>query len=223
MKLDGSHKQWCYMLHKKILVIFIFIFVFIIVSMSVLKDSAFAAPDPTEQFRPFIKKVTDLLADPKLKSLPKNEQGRRIVNVAREHFDFAEMSKRVLGQQWRKLNDSQQKEFEDLFTSLLQYTFINKIEKYSKQKVEFTQQRIKGDRAEVQTLSSDGERSINVSYIMLLHGDQWMAYDVIVDGVSLIRNYLEQFNEIIKKDGYDGLVKQVKDKIHQIETDQKHK
>jgi len=211
------------MLHNKISVIFTFFVVFTIVSMSFFKVAAFAAPDPTEQFRPFIKKVTDLLADPKLKSLPKIEQGRRIVSVVREHFDFAEMSKRVLGQQWRKLNDSQQKDFEDLFTTLLQYTYISKIDKYSKNEVEFTHQRIKDDRAEVQTVSGDHDKSINVSYVMLLRGDQWMAYDVIVDGVSLIRNYLEQFNEIIKKDGYDGLVKQVKDKINQIETEQKNK
>jgi len=202
-------------------IISVFLLCFVMVGMFFSQHAAFAVPDPTEQFRPFLKKVTDLLADPKLKTLPKNEQGQRVINVVREHFDFREMSKRVLGQQWRELNDNEQKEFEDLFTRMLQYAYIGKIDEYTGQKVEFTQQRVKGERAEVQTLLVDKEKSVSVSYIMLLRGEQWMAYDVVVEGVSLIRNYMEQFREILKKDGYAGLVKQVKEKIKQIENEKK--
>jgi phospholipid transport system substrate-binding protein len=209
------------MLREKLTVIGTLLFCFIIVGLSCSTRAAFAAPDPTEQFRPFIKKVTDLLADPQLKVLPKSEQGRRMINVVRERFDFREMSKRVLGQQWRDLNEGEQKEFEELFTRMLQYAYVGKIDEYTGQKVEFIQQRIKGERAEVQTLLVDKDKSVAVSYIMLLRGDQWMAYDVVVEGVSLIRNYMEQFKEILKKDGYSGLVKQVKEKINQIENEKK--
>jgi len=178
-----------------------------------------ATPDPTEQFRPFIDKVTKTLADPSLKTLPKQEKSRRVINVVREHFDFREMSKRVIGQQWRSLSVDEQGEFESLFTQLLQYAYVGKIDNYTGQQVQFTQQRIKGERAEVQTLLVDKDKSIPVAYIMLLKGDQWMAYDVVVEGVSLIRNYMEQFNEILRKDGYPGLVTQIKQKIVELEKD----
>ena len=207
---------------KKIATILISSLCFIVLAVSISQNTAFATPDPTEQFRPFLKKVTDALADPALKKLPKNEQGKRMVNVVRERFDFREMSKRVLGQQWRDLSDSEQKDFEDLFTRMLQYAYIGKIDDYTGQKVEFTQQRVKGERAEVQTLLVDKDKSVSVSYIMLLRSDQWMAYDVVVEGVSLIRNYMEQFKEILKKDGYAGLVHQVKEKVEQIEKEKKH-
>ena len=206
---------------KKIATSLFFFLCFIALAVSFSQNTAFATPDPTEQFRPFLKKVTDALADPALKNIPKNEQGRRMVNVVRERFDFREMSKRVLGQQWRDLNNSEQKDFEDLFTQMLQYAYIGKIDDYTGQKVEFTQQRVKGERAEVQTLLVDKDKSVSVSYIMLLRGDQWMAYDVVVEGVSLIRNYMEQFKEILKKDGYAGLVRQVKEKVEQIEKEKK--
>ena len=178
-----------------------------------------AAPDPTEQFRPFLDKVTAILADPGLKKLPKKEQSRRIINVVRERFDFHEMSKRVIGQHWRSLSEQEQGDFEKLFTQLLQYAYVGKIEEYSGQQVQFTQQRIRGERAEVQTLLVDRNRSIPVSYVMLLRNDQWMAYDVIVEGVSLIRNYMEQFSEILRKDGYSALVKQIEEKIARLEQD----
>jgi len=178
-----------------------------------------ATPDPTEQFRPFIDKVTKTLADPGLKTLPKQEKSRRVISVVREHFDFREMSKRVIGQQWRSLSSDEQGEFESLFTQLLQYAYVGKIDDYTGQQVQFTQQRIKGERAEVQTLLVDKDKSIPVAYIMLLKGDQWMAYDVVVEGVSLIRNYMEQFSEILRKDGYSGLVAQIKQKIVELEKD----
>jgi phospholipid transport system substrate-binding protein len=182
-----------------------------------LRSPAFASPDPTEQFRPFLQKVTTTLAEPGLKKLSKKEQCQRVINVVRERFDFKEMSKRVIGQQWRNLSEQEQGEFETLFTQLLQYAYVGKIDEYSGQQVQFTQQRIKGDRAEVQTLLVDKEKSIPVAYIMLLHGDQWMAYDVVVEGVSLVRNYMEQFSEILRKEGYPGLVKQVKEKVAELE------
>ena len=144
-----------------------------------------------------------------------------MINVVRERFDFREMSKRVLGQQWRNLSDQEQDQFERLFTQLLQYAYVGKIDDYSGQKVEFTQKRIKGERAEVQTLLVDKDRSIPVSYILVLRGDQWMAYDVVVEGVSLVRNYMEQFKEILQKEEYAGLIQQIQSKISQFE--QQHK
>lgn len=207
------------MQRRNLLSLVIFYVVLNVAGLFFLQPEANAAPDPTEQLRPFLKKVTDTLADPKLKALPKKEQGQRVISVVRERFDFREMSKRVIGQQWRGLSASDQAEFEELFTQLLQYAYVEKIDDYSGQQVEFTQQRIKGERAEVQTLLVDKHKSIPVSYIMLMRQDQWMIYDVVVEGVSLIRNYMEQFQEILRKDGYPGLVKQVKDKIVQLEKE----
>lgn len=196
-----------------------FLLVMIFFGLSSVQATA-ATPDPTEQFRPFIQKVTDVLSDPALKTISKKEKSQRVIKVVRERFDFREMSKRVLGQQWRQLSDKEQAGFEQLFTELLQYAYVGKIDEYSGQKVEFTQQRIKGDRAEVQTLLVDKEKSIPVSYILILRGEQWMAYDVVVEGVSLVRNYMEQFKEILQKDGYSGLVHQIELKINQLEQQQ---
>lgn len=199
-----------------------FSFVATLLLYSLAESIVFAAADPTEQMRPFLDKVTTLLVDPSLKKVPKQEQCRRVIAVVRERFDFREMSKRVLGKQWRELSDQEQARFEELFTQLLQYAYVGKIDEYSGQKIEFTQQRIKGDRAEVQTLLVDKQQhTIPVSYILLLKGEEWMAYDVVVEGVSLVRNYMEQFQQILTKDGYPALLDQMKSKISQLESQSK--
>lgn len=209
------------MLSRKLSIFSILAVCIAVLGLGLTPPVASATPDPTEQLRPFLQKVTDTLADPGLKALPRKEQAERLERVVRERFDFREMSKRVLGQQWRKLDAQEQAKFEDLFTDLLQYAYVGRVEEYSGQMVEFVQQRIRGNRAEVQTLLVDKDKSIPVSYIMLLQGQDWMAYDIVVEGVSLVRNFMEQFSEILRKEGYAGLVRQLEKKIDQLEQETK--
>ncbi|HFQ90761.1 MAG TPA: ABC transporter substrate-binding protein [Desulfobulbus sp.] len=178
-----------------------------------------AVPDPTAQMRPFVAKITNLLRNEDFKNDPKCERCQKIIDIAKEHFDFREMSKRVLGRQWRRLSPEQKDKFVTLFTRLLQYAYIGKIKDYAGQQVEFTGQRIRGRRAEVKTLLVDRDKTIPVSYIMLLKGDQWMTYDVVVEGVSLVRNYMEQFREILRRDKYAGLLKKLEEKVKQLEQE----
>lgn len=188
------------------------------VSMLCQPVSVLAVQDPIEQLRPFLKKVTETLSDPELYTLPRKEQSQILVELVRERFDFHEMSRRVLGPQWRNISVEQQEQFVALFTQLLQYAYVDRIDDYSGQEVEFVGQRIRGDRAEVQTVLVEKDQTYNVSYIMQLQQNRWMAYDIVAEGVSLVRNYMEQFREILRRYGYDGLVKQLEEKIDELES-----
>ncbi len=180
--------------------------------------TAAKTPDPTEQFRPFVERIVSILTDPELQGEDNCIMRRdKVMKVASERFDFDEMSKRVLGREWRKLDDSDKKYFVSLFTRLLEHAYIGKIEDYSKQEVVFKDQRIKGDRAQIITDVVDNDVIISVSYIMMLKNDIWMVYDIIVEGVSLVRNYMEQFKEILRKEGYANLLKQMEDKVTELE------
>lgn len=174
--------------------------------------------DPTEQLRPFVGKLVSILIDPDLqgeeKSLPRR---KKVMEAASERFDFREMSKRVLGKTWRQLSTDEQENFVALFTQLLEHAYIGKIELYAKQKVVFKKQRIKGDRAQVNTNFIDKNIVLSVSYIMMLKKKTWMVYDIVVEGVSLVRNYMEQFKGILRQDGYASLVKQVETKVAELE------
>jgi phospholipid transport system substrate-binding protein len=175
-------------------------------------DNALALPDPTEQLRPFVAQIIQVLSGPGDDGAAESKVDR-IMAVAQEGFDFREMSKRVLGRHWKEISPEEQEQFVELFTELLKYAYVSQMENYTNQKVEYGKQRIRGKRAQVQTVLVDGERKIPVSYIMLLRGEQWKVYDVVVEGVSLIRNYLEQFQEILRKDDFKNLTQQLKNKI----------
>ncbi len=174
-------------------------------------------PDPTEQLKPFLDNIVIQLKSEEFRQDTSCRQCQRIIKLASEHFDFHEMSKRVLGKQWRTLSPEQREQYVTLFTKLLQYAYIGRVEDYVDRKIEFTGQRIKGNRAEVKTLLVDADKTIPVSYIMLLKGDKWMAYDIVVEGVSLVRNYMEQIRSILRDEKFAGLLAQLEKKIQQLE------
>ncbi len=193
---------------------------FLVVAPLVAPSTARAAlPDPSEQFKPFLDRIVAELKSEDFKNDPSCHQCQRIIDIASEHFDFHEMSKRVLGKQWRTLSPQEREQFVTLFTRLLQYAYIGKVEDYVDKKIEFGKQRIKGNRAEVQTMLVDANKSIPVYYIMILKGDKWMAYDIIVEGVSLIRNYMEQFRSILRDEKFTGLIDKLETKILELEKE----
>ncbi|RUM37891.1 MAG: hypothetical protein DSY70_08945 [Desulfobulbus sp.] len=188
-----------------------------------LPSGAFCStPDPTEQLKPFLEKLVAELKTDEFKQDTSCHQCKRIVDLASEHFDFYEMSRRVMGKQWRTLSTEQKDKFVSLFTKLLQYAYIGKVEDYVDKKIEFKGQRVKGKRAEVKTLLVDTDKTIPVSYIMLLKDDKWMAYDIVVENVSLVRNYMEQIRSILRSKKFPGLITQLEKKIKTLE-EQKNK
>jgi phospholipid transport system substrate-binding protein len=181
-------------------------------------NAALQLPGPTLQLRPFIEKLQSILTDPELQGEEKRVRRReKVMASASEHFDFHEMSKRVLGKTWRMLSKEEQEYFVTLFASLLKHAYITKIENYAKQKVEFKRQRIKGKRSQVITTLTDRNGTITVSYIMMLKNDVWKVYDIVVEGVSLVRNYMSQFREILRKEGYASLLKRVDEKVIELD------
>ena len=63
----------------------------------------------------------------------------------------------------------------------------------------------------------DKETVIAVSYVMMLTDDRWMVYDVIIEDVSLVQNYNEQFKQVLRREGYESLLKQVGKKVSGLE------
>jgi phospholipid transport system substrate-binding protein len=52
-----------------------------------------------------------------------------------------------------------------------------------------------------------------IEYWLVHKGQRWAVFDVIVEGVSLARNYRAQFDQIIQSSSYDTLLQRVKRKV----------
>lgn len=171
------------------------------------------AESPTEVVRATISEVTRILEDPKLKDPARLIPRRRMLEeVIAARFDYAEMSKRALGARWTPLTAAERAEFVDLFKSFLSDRYAEKIEGYSGEQVLYLSERIEGNYAEVRTELRSKKVEIPMDYRLFLKKDGWHAYDIVVDGVSLVKNYRSQFEKIIRTDSYSELVRRLRDR-----------
>ena len=171
------------------------------------------AETPTEVVRATLAEVFRILEDPKLKDPAKLMPRRRLLEqVIGERFDYAEMSKRALAANWTPLTNDQRAEFVDLFKAFLSDRYAGKIEGYSGERTEYLSERLEGSYAEVRTRLVSSKTEIPMDYRLMNKAGSWYAYDIIADGVSLVKNYRSQFDKIIHSDSYAELVKRLRNR-----------
>lgn len=169
---------------------------------------------PTGNLDPVLHDLMAILADQNLKGDEHlTERRSKIMASIGRGFNFREMSKRVLGKKtWLSIDEQQKDYFTELMTKLMENVYIGKLEGYSDQTVEFVAETIKGDRAQVTTYLVNQGTKIPVHYIMKKAENLWRVYDINIEGVSLVRNYQQQFKSIVRKEKFEGLVKVLEEK-----------
>ena len=170
----------------------------------------------TEAVKGTIDQVLEVLSKEELKSKDKKkERLDRLMDVIGQRFDYEEMGKRTLSREWKKLNPGQQKEFVGLFQRFLTKSYAGNVDSYSGQKVEYIKERNKGEFAEVQTKVVSPKVQVPLDYRLLKKNKKWWVYDVVIDGVSLMKNYRGQFARILKTSSFDGLLTKLRAKADQ--------
>jgi phospholipid transport system substrate-binding protein len=181
------------------------------------------AGPPTDQLRAQIDRVIKVLEDPELKRDGRQRDRRGAVRqIANEIFDFSETARRSLARHWAGRTQAERDEFVQLFSDLLERSYISKIELYGGEKITYAGDSIEGESALVRTkiLTKQGTE-IPIEYRMLRRGDKWLVYDVVIEGVSLIANYRTQFNKIITTSSFQELVKKMKTKQEEFIQEEK--
>jgi phospholipid transport system substrate-binding protein len=174
------------------------------------------AATPKETVEAGVNKLLKTLGDPAFKAKPEDERIAIIGKEIETVFDFQELSRRTLGREWKKMKPAQQKEFVQLFRELLQGVYADRLLAYSDQKIIFGKETmLKKGRAEVQSYlqTSDGKK-IPLFYRLTDKSGSWKVYDVIIEGVSMVKNYRTQFRQILAKDSPDKLLQVLRDKVN---------
>jgi len=176
------------------------------------------AGQPTDVVKGTINEVLRLLSDSALKAPAQRKHRRELVKKTIDrHFDYEEMAKRSLGASWRTLNPGQRTEFVRLFGELLEASYYDKIERYTDEKVSYTAENLDGDYAEVRTVILRKNDRIPMDYRLLNKGSDWMVYDVVIEGVSLVSNYRSQFGRVVSESGYPELVRRLRTKVNELQ------
>jgi phospholipid transport system substrate-binding protein len=131
------------------------------------------------------------------------------------HFDTARMTALAMGRNWRAATPEQQKQLTLQFQSLLIRTYSNALTNYRDNKMNYKPLRTNPGDSDVVVrteVTQAGQAPVQIDYSMEKTPDGWKAYDVVVAGVSLVTNYRDEFNDLVKSSGIDGLIKALADK-----------
>ena len=169
-----------------------------------------AAAGPTERVRGAVEQVIAILEDD---TLDRAARWERIAAVIGEGFDFPSMSQSVLATHWQRATPAEQRRFTEFFSQYIEQVYREKIEGYSGQAVEYRGERVSGDRAVVDTVILSGGTEIPVTFRLRDNDGEWYAYDVVIEGVSLVNNYRSTFAAIVRRDGMDGLLADIQARI----------
>jgi phospholipid transport system substrate-binding protein len=199
-------------------------FLIFILFFSVLTGGAkasMAQESPLAQIRQTVDEIMAILNDESLAQAEmREERDRRIMAEVRNRFNFEEMSRLTLAQHWRDLSPAEQEHFANLFADLLRNTYISRVEAYQQQqvKVVFKDEAISDGRAMVASVVIANSTETPIGYRLTRDNGKWMVYDVVIEGVSLVRNYRTQFSRIVEKEKFSGLIRRMEEKIKTGET-----
>jgi phospholipid transport system substrate-binding protein len=175
--------------------------------------SAELAPDEmlrqtTEEILTLVKQDKDLQAGDKQKAYAVVET--HIV----PRFDFVRMTRLALGKNWNKATPEQQTAIVEAFQNLLVRTYSSAVSRFNKQTITYKPWTGKAEdtTTSVQSVISDGTRTVPIDYAMARAEGGWKVYDIKVDGISLVTNYRADFNDRINSVGVDGLIKDLQEK-----------
>jgi len=175
----------------------------------------------TQELKTTLDAILNVLLDPALRQEQhKAQRMEKVQALFRQRFDERSFCIRALGKHWKERTPTEQDEFIILFSNLLVETYLGRIDGYLTGTTSFSHQNITylGERAtEAYTLVTtdvqlDGTKKIPVLYRMETIDGTWKVTDIAIEGISLLKNYRAQFNEIIANAGYDELLKRLKAK-----------
>lgn len=131
------------------------------------------------------------------------------------HFDFERMTQLAVGRPWRTATPEQRQALVREFRNMLVRTYTKVFTVYANQTVEVKPAKLAADATEATVLTlivKPGTQPIPVNYEMRKGGGGWKAYDIFIEGVSMVMSYRGTFATQIDQNGIDGLIKTLSDK-----------
>jgi phospholipid transport system substrate-binding protein len=145
------------------------------------------------------------------------QRSQEVTRILSDLLDYEELSRRSLGTHWDGRTEAQRREFVDLLRQLVERNYEANLERVLDYEINYTAETTGADGTVVTTEArSRVERRqppVEITYTLHLQGSSWRVFDVVTDGVSLVRNYRNQFNRIITEHNWDELIRRMRDRL----------
>ena len=129
-------------------------------------------------------------------------------------IDLQSMAKLILGKHWKTASEDQRRQFIHEFKSMLIRTYARSIADFGDAEVKLLPApgKPKGEskRHRVRSQLNIGAGTpLQVDYVFRKKGDAWKVFDLVVDGLSLIKNFRTSFSQEISETSLDALIERL--------------
>ena len=148
---------------------------------------------------------------------PEEKQQASEVTAKLQNFlDVDELGRRAMRDQWSKLKPAQQAEFTKLLREIVEGHYLRAVRSELDYDVGYLGEKPHDDEASVSTelrVTRKGKKQVvSVDYTLRHDKGAWRVFDIVTDGVGLVENYRAQFNQVIAKEGVEGLLARMRKK-----------
>lgn len=147
------------------------------------------------------------------------EQRERLKELINGVLDFRAMGETALGSHWDDLSTDQRERFVEVFQDVVRAQSMSDLEVYNS-KVTIDQVEVHGDSAFVRTETDYQGSRVPVDYVLKQRDAEWKAEDIIVDEVSTAEGYARSFQSVMRKRGFDALMKALEKKRQEVTSNE---
>jgi phospholipid transport system substrate-binding protein len=186
--------------------------------------AAGAQEDPASSARVPVERLYDALLGVMREAEALGFEGRaeRLSPVVREVYDLPFMSAKVLGLEWRRLSEAERRRWLDAFSDLTVNTYADRFEGFAGERFEvLSAEAGSRDTVLVRThIVPAGEEPVSVDYRLHRRDGAWRIVDVYLNGtVSELALRRSEYSSVLKRDGFDTLVRSIEEKVADPEGD----
>jgi len=180
--------------------------------------ASMAEQTPTERVKEGADKLIKILSNPSMHDPAKHDAAiAELRTTAEEYIDFRLVTMYSVGRPWLKMSKQMQTDLTEAFIQLLERSYLKRIPAYEGQKIDYKKELVSGKKAKVVAEIVDKDKKIIVEFRLKIIQQQWMIYDMVAEGVSLVSNYRSQFSQVLSDGTPEDLLKLIRERIEKID------
>jgi len=170
-----------------------------------------APPDPVAVVKKKDSELRAMLQAQRKSPTPERTQQLKV--LINSLFDFEELARRAIpSRTWKEASEEQKSRFVAEFRRMVENQSVKQLDAYTSDSSRYESPVINGEKGEVTARVWNKKQMAVLVYKMNYVNGQWRAWDLVIDDLSTMRNYRDQFSKILKEKSFEQLITTIKEK-----------
>lgn len=199
-------------MYRVILKKFWIVTLWVFYSIAALSAAPSNSPDAKLEF--VVKSAIDAFYSAENDALTIEDKYKKVVQVIESNYDITILIRRAIGRNWSRMNSTQQGEIVALIKELVLRTYADGFTGKSRPIVNFLEAvEVSDKRIEIPSVINLDNQKFYVLYRLGLTRKGWQIYDIVVEGISIVSNYRQQFEDHFRRGTSEELIKKLENMV----------